>query len=190
MTSKQFLLAAAILVGLLASPLAAQTSSETEKFLTAVRERDGNTATESLRSGRTSLINARDEKGETALTITIARRDENWSLFLLGMGADVNAATVRGDTPLIAAARIGFTSIAAELLALKARVDAANRMGETPLIVAVQQRQIPIVKMLLAAGADPDKTDSAAGYSARDYATRDTRSREILKLIEARKPKT
>ena len=52
-------------------------------------------------------------------------------------------------------------------------------MGETPLIVAVQQRQPPIVKLLLAAGADPDKTDSAAGYSARDYAKRDSRAREI-----------
>ena len=62
-------------------------------------------------------------------------------------------------------------------------------MGETALIVAVQQRQVPIVKLLLAAGADPDQADSAAGYSARDYAKRDNRSREILKLIEAKKPK-
>jgi hypothetical protein len=42
---------------------------------------------------------------------------------------------------------------------------------------------------LLAAGANPDKTDNAAGYSARDYAARDNRSRDIFKLIEAKKPK-
>jgi len=70
-----------------------------------------------------------------------------------------------------------------------AKVDAANRMGETPLIIAVQQREIPIIRKLLEAGANPDKTDSAAGYSARDYAARDTRSREILKMIEDKKPK-
>ena len=58
-----------------------------------------------------------------------------------------------------------------------AKVDGANRMGETPLIVAVQQRQTPIVRRLLAAGANPDKTDNAAGYSARDYAQRDNRAR-------------
>ena len=38
--------------------------------------------------------------------------------------------------------------------------------------------------MLLQAGANPDKADHFAGYSARDYARRDTRSRELLKLIE------
>jgi ankyrin repeat protein len=58
-------------------------------------------------------------------------------------------------------------------------------MGETPLIVAVQRREVPIIKMLLRAGADPDKTDTAAGYSARDYAKRDSRNPEILALIES-----
>ena len=62
-------------------------------------------------------------------------------------------------------------------------------MGETALIVAVQQRQLPMVRTLLAAGANPDKADSAAGLSARDYAARDTRSRDILQAIEAKKPK-
>jgi len=62
-------------------------------------------------------------------------------------------------------------------------------MGETPLIVAVQQRQPAIVKVLLNAGADPDKADTAAGYSARDYAARDNRGRQILQMIEVKKPK-
>jgi ankyrin repeat protein len=57
------------------------------------------------------------------------------------------------------------------------------------LIVAVQLRQIPIVRFLLNHGADPDKVDAAQGFSARDYATRDNRSRQILQLIEAKKPK-
>jgi len=61
--------------------------------------------------------------------------------------------------------------------------------GETPLIVAVQQRQPAIVKVLLNAGADPDKADTAAGYSARDYAARDNRGRQILQMIEVKKPK-
>jgi ankyrin repeat protein len=62
-------------------------------------------------------------------------------------------------------------------------------MGETALIIAVQQRQLPMVQMLLAAGANPDKTDNAAGLSARDYAARDSRSRNILQAIESKKPK-
>jgi hypothetical protein len=43
--------------------------------------------------------------------------------------------------------------------------------------------------MLLEAGADPDKTDHASGYSARDYAKRDNRSSEMLRLIESVKSK-
>ena len=62
-------------------------------------------------------------------------------------------------------------------------------MGETPLIIAVQQREVPIVRQLLDAGANPDRTDTAAGYSARDYATRDPRAHDILQLIEDKKPK-
>jgi ankyrin repeat protein len=63
-------------------------------------------------------------------------------------------------------------------------------MGETALIMAVQQRQLDAVNLLLSKGADPDRKDSAAGYSARDYAKRDTRNREILSAIEsADKPK-
>ena len=75
-----------------------------------------------------------------------------------------------------------------------AKVDGANRMGETPLIVAVQNRkmlsagrQLTMVRTLLNAGANPDKTDFAAGYSARDYAKRDSRGSEVLRAIEAPK---
>ena len=46
-----------------------------------------------------------------------------------------------------------------------------------------------MVRLLLSAGANPDKTDNAAGLSARDYAARDSRSREIQQAIQAKKPK-
>jgi len=66
----------------------------------------------------------------------------------------------------------------------RAEVDKPNRQGETALIVAVQQRQAAIVSTLLKLGANPDKRDHAAGYSARDYAKRDSRTKDMLKLIE------
>ena len=74
------------------------------------------------------------------------------------------------------------------LLQKGAKIDAPNKRGETPLILAVQRRQLAMVKFLLKHGADPDKRDSFAGYSARDYVKQDTRSREIIKAIEAKKP--
>ena len=171
------------------SPSAAQYVSDAEPFLTAVKERDGNKATELINS-RPSLVNTRNVKGETALNVVIARSDDTWTRFLIGKGANVNLAATNGDTPLITAARVGFTDGIDLLLQLGAKVDATNRMGETALILAVQQRRLDAVKLLLAKGADPDKKDAAAGYSARDYAKRDTRNRQILAAIEAAGQKT
>jgi ankyrin repeat protein len=188
MVRKQFLLAAMTAATLWSASAAAQGLTDAERFVTAVRERDGGKAMEILSARGPTILNARDDKGDTALVLAMARRDEDWALFLLQQGADPDTAARNGDTPLIAAARVGYSGGASALISRKAKVNLANRMGETPLIVAVQQRHLPIVRLLLAAGADPDEADTAAGYSARDYAKRDTRSRDILKLIETSKP--
>jgi ankyrin repeat protein len=184
----RFALLAAILGGA-SAPLMAQNGLNGLDFVGAVRSRDGNKATQLLDSHPTGLVDARDGDGNTGLIIAVARGDEDWTAFLINHGADTNLAGKGGDTPLIAASRIGFETGVEWLLESGAKVDLANRMGETPLIVAVQQRQLPIVRLLLSAGANPDKTDSAAGLSARDYAIRDNRSRDILNLIQAKKPK-
>ncbi len=168
-----------------AQPAAAQTLG-TDSFVGAVRERDGDKAMEILRARGSLALNSRDGKGDTALIVAISRRDDVWTGFLLNQGADPNQAGANGDTPLIAAARVGYLGAVGDLLRKRVKVDATNRMGETALIVAVQGRHVPIIKVLLEVGANPDKPDSAAGYSARDYAKRDTRSREILKLIETK----
>jgi ankyrin repeat protein len=181
--------AAFLVLAALSAPAAAQFLSQKLEFLKAIKDRDGVKATELLRSNPSGMLDARGDDGNTPLLITIAREDADWAGFLIGKGANVNLANRDGDTPLIVAARVGFDDAVRWLLAKGARVDAANRMGETALIAAVHQREVPVIKMLLDAGADPDKADSAAGYSARDYARRDARSRQILQLIEAKKPK-
>ena len=179
---RRFVLVA--LAAMLAMPVSAQYVSDAEPFINAVRDSDGDKATELL-GKRPTVVNSRNSKGETALNIAISRSDEMWTRFLVGKGADPNLQQSNGDTPLIAAARVGFMDAIELLLQRGAKVDLANRMGETPLIVAVQQREVDAVKMLLANGANPDKSDSAAGYSARDYAKRDTRTLQILAAIEA-----
>jgi len=185
---KRFALVALALAAA-SAPVGAQYISDAEPFINAVRDRDGNKVTE-LIEARPTIVNTRNLKGETALIIAISRTDDLWTKFLLGKGANPSLANATGDTPLIAAARVGYTEAIEILLALGAKVDVGNKMGETPLIVAVQQRQLEAVKLLLAKGADPDKKDSAAGYSARDYAKRDTRSRALLTAIESvAKPK-
>ena len=137
-----------------------------EAFVRAVRERDGAKVEELLQGSGPTLINAKDVNGDTALMVAVSRRDSVWTAFLLSNGADPNLANRKGETPLIAAARIGYLQGAEWLMIRRARVDEANRMGETPLIVAVQARQAPLVKYLLSKGANPDKTDNAAGFFA------------------------
>ena len=178
---------AVALSGVAASSLAQNTGYEGAKFVDAVREGKNNDAL-TLLEANPNIVNARNGKGDTALLAAVERRS-NWAAHLLRSGADPNLGNRAGDTPLIAAARIGYADAAHWLLISGAKVDLPNRMGETALIVAVQQRQSRIIRMLLDAGADPDKADSAAGLSAREYAQRDTRSRDIIKMIEDKKPK-
>jgi ankyrin repeat protein len=172
-----------------ATPAAAQFSADSADFISAVQKGDGGKAGQLL-SDHPTIIDSRDGKGDTALIIAINRGDSDWTAFLLNKGADPNlASTKSGDTPLMAAARIGFEDAAEWLLSVGAKIDGTNRQGETPLIIAVQLRQIPIIRLLLDHGANPDRVDAAQGYSARQYAERDNRSRQILQMIEARKPK-
>lgn len=152
-------------------------------FVEAVRKSDGDKVTELLNKRPLGLLDSRAEDGDTALIIALARRDQEWTAFLLGKGANPDLPGRNGDTPLITASRVGFSDAVDWLLIEKAKVNADNKMGETALIIAVQQHQLPIARALLRAGADPDKTDFA-GYSARDYARRDPRARDILRLID------
>ena len=175
-------------VGNIAAPAASQIAGNLSgQFIDAVRQQNASAAQELLHS-QSGIVDSRDDKGDTALIIAIDRGDDNWTGFLLSNGADPNLPErAHGDPPIVAAARVGFDQAAEWLIEMGAKVDSANRMGETALIVAVQRRDLRLVRLLLRHGADPDQSDSAAGYSARDYAKRDTRSRDILQAIAAAK---
>jgi ankyrin repeat protein len=188
MKSLKIALAASALA-LLSSPAVAQLASNNgQDFLDAVQKRDGGKATQLL-ADHPTIINTKDVKGDTGLIISIRASDADWTGFLLNKGADPNLAGDHGDTPLITAAKTGFDDAAGWLISLGANVDATNKAGETALIIAVQQRDTRLVKLLLDRGANPDRTDAVAGYSARDYANRDPRARDIQRLINDKKPK-
>jgi ankyrin repeat protein len=179
-----------LLLALLAVPGAAFAQfSESYNFLKYVRDRDGAKATEIISKPGSVIIDTRDSStGEGALHIVTKRRDTTWLSFLLAKGAKADIRDADGNSPLMLAAQIGFPEGADLLLKRRAQVDLANSAGETPLIRAVQRRDIAMVRMLLAAGANPKKTDRLAGMSARDYAVRDTRAAAILKMIDEAKP--
>lgn len=172
-------------MALIAAPALSQAvTSKGDEFLTALRESNGSKAMRMVEDSGFTLVNHRGDDGSTALHIVISTRNSNWIGYLLSNGADKNAGDKNGNTPLILAARSGYGEGVARLLMSGALVDKPNRLGETALIVAVQQRKAAIVSTLLKLGANPDKRDHAAGYSARDYANRDSRTKDMLKLIE------
>ena len=173
----------------MAAPAGAQAYSDGYSFIKAVKERDSSKVNEMVGGERGPLIvNSKDAgNGDTALHIVTRRHDYDYLAFLLGKGAQPNVANKEGETPLIIAARIGWTEGAELLLARRANVDMTNSRGETPLIVAAQGHDVPMVQLLLAHGADSRKTDNSAGYSALDYAKRDPRGAPIVKLLEVKR---
>lgn len=176
--------AAAAALVLAAPPAFAQQFSESYQFLEAVRKADGNKVTEMLNKPGTSIVNTKDrESGETALHIVTRRGDAAYMRFLLQRDASPNLQDGAGNTPMMVAANAGFVDGIKVLVRYKANVNQGNSSGETPLIRAVQLRNAEMVRVLLAAGADPDRPDALAGMSARDYARTDTRSPTIAKLL-------
>lgn len=177
-----------ILTGLMIPGMALAQFSDSYNFLKAVRDRDGNKATELISKPGSVIIDTRDQStGESALHIVTRARDYTWMRFLLARGAKPDSRDSAGNTPLMITAQISFIEGAQLLLGRGVAIDTANSAGETPLIRAVQNRDGPMVQLLMQNGANPNKVDTSAGLSARDYASRDRRSAAILKIIDETK---
>jgi ankyrin repeat protein len=179
--------AAALIVALsmmMGAPATAQQYSDSYSFLKAVKDRDGAKATSLISVPGTTIINTRGGGGEGALHILVRDRDSTWLSFLLGQGARPDLQNDQGETPLSLAAQIGWVDGARMLLDHKAMVDLGNRGGETPLIMAVRNRDLAMVRLLLAYRANPRKTDTVAGYSAIDYARQDPRAAPLLRVLD------
>jgi ankyrin repeat protein len=176
---------AASLLLLIAAPAAAQGYSDAYTFLKAVKDRDGAKVQGLISAPGSIVVNTRDQSnGDGALHYLVRDRDIVWLNFLLSRGARPDIQNRQGETPLSLAAQLGWTDGADLLLARHASVDLANGRGETPLILAVHKRDVAMVRILLARGANPKRTDSAAGYSAIDYAKQDVRASPIVRLLE------
>jgi len=178
-------------ISCLAAPLAAQNFSEGFTFLKAVRDGDGAKVQAIIDNPTSGAINTRDQRtGEGALHILARERNLDWLSFMLARGARPDLQDNDGMTALAIAAQLGWVEGASRILARRARVDLPNNRGETPLIHAVQARQLPVseriemVRLLLSQGADPNKQDSFAGYSALEYARQDSRAPELVRVLE------
>ncbi len=167
----------------------AQGQPDSEVFLQAIEEQRSNDVLALVAKKGRGIINSRGYSGATPLNTAMRKRASQYVNYLLQNGADPNLAEKSGDTALMIAARSGYGEGLNAMIATGAKIDTTNRQGETALIIAVQNRQAQAVKRLLEAGASSSRTDNASGLSARDYAARDRRSNEILRLIDSVKAK-
>lgn len=177
--------AGAALLMFAALPASAQQFSDSYNFLNAIRETDGAKVNKYLEDKSLRIVNTKDRQtGEGALHIVVKRSDSTYLRVLLQQD-DINANLQdgRGNTPLLIAAERGWDEGVSILIKYGANVNTANTSGETPLIRAVQVHDIEVVRQLLNAGANPDRTDNVTGKSARDYARDETRYPQIAKLL-------
>ena len=131
--------------------------SESSALCDAVRSGDLRVVKEQLANGVD--INAEDgEFGITALSWAALLDEAKIAKFLIEKGADVNAKSRDGGTPLHSAAFLGHTEIAELLIQKGADVNPENYKGETPLDAsAVNWEATEFIAGLLKIKVDQEK---------------------------------
>lgn len=113
-------------------------------------------------------VDARSRSGDTALCYASWKSSLDAARVLLATGADPNARTVQGSTPLHLAGMYGGTAeVAALLLEHGALLEAESLDGDfvTPLQAACRGNNLPVVRVLLDAGAAVNAVQPSGGRS-------------------------
>jgi ankyrin repeat protein len=116
--------------------------------------------------------NAADEQGVSPLALACETGDEAIVAALLGAGAKPDRPQANGVTPLMVAARTGNLKVAQMLVengADPSRTITAT--GQTALMWATAERHVPMMRQLIAAGANVHAA-SAIGFTALMFAAR------------------
>ncbi|CAD6197044.1 unnamed protein product [Caenorhabditis auriculariae] len=85
---------------------------------------------------------------------------------------DPNITDAEGNTPLILASQAGYTHVVEMLLEKfpTINIDQTNFLGQTALIKSAIQGRVSCARLLLRAGADPNKRDNCRGFCALQWA--------------------
>ncbi len=105
-------------------------------------------------------LEANDWYDRTPLDDAIAAQNTQTLRFLLKLGANPNATSANGITPLHVAARLGNVDLIELLHEYKAKIDVQDDCGRTPLYCAMQSEKGDAAKKLLALGATTDTPDT------------------------------
>lgn len=175
-------------LALLAAPVAAQLGqSEGYKFLQAIKDSKNNDVVQALEQPGVTVVNTRDiTSGDGALHIVARRGDLAYLNYLLSKDADPNLKNGKGETPLMIAVGNGRIELVQSLIRYRANVNIGSASGETPLILAVKRQDpnLDLIRALLDAGADLDKSEYREGKSARIYAHENVRNPALIKMID------
>ncbi|MBP2846992.1 ankyrin repeat domain-containing protein [Dickeya oryzae] len=105
-------------------------------------------------------LNARDEKGYTAIILAAYHGHYDTVSLLLNHGADPCLQDSRGNTALMGAVFKGELKIAHALLNAKCSPDTRNNAGQTAAMYASLFQRTEILKALQEKGADMNATDA------------------------------
>ena len=86
---------------------------------------------------------------------------------LMTVGAQVNSANDRDDTPLLVACGAGKLDLTEMLMTAGAQVNSANRQGNTPLLAAFRSGKLELAEMLVSKGVNVEavREDGAGLHS-------------------------
>jgi ankyrin repeat protein len=137
--------------------------------------RRGNLATVRVLLSKNANPNARESNGgQNALMWAVSQRQSAVVEELITHGADVQAGSKSGFTPLMFAAQQGDADSARILLRAGAKPnDTQPKTGLTPLMIASAMANTKAVDVLLDNGADPNLAD-ANGYTSLHRVVRDS----------------
>ena len=130
-------------------------------------------------------VNARNQDGQTPLTVATLHEHIPIMEMLIDKGTDVNCWDANHETALHHAVRKYSKKAMRVLIKAGADVNAFNKYAETPLMLAVFSEIIDIVEMLINHGAEIDLYYGFNSETALNYAAKQM-SRETLKLLIAK----
>ena len=109
-----------------------------------------------------SPVDARDDRGRTALLVATHHDQVEAARELIAAGADVNAKDHIQDSPYLYAGARGHLEILRLTLAHGADLKSTNRFGGTALIPAAERGHVETVRTLIEAGVEVDHINRLA----------------------------